>query len=211
MLKEKNKEFESLFNKNKNEINEQKTQTPINNFELKISENGIINNLDSVIIKENILYNKNLKNWISPNKKIKADLLFRLTKDGNLASDFHKKCDNKSQTLTLFNLVDGNIFGMYTPLSWENNCGWKFDMESFIFILNKNIKYKKIKKDFSIYCNITSGPCAGNIACEGPKLDSLYNRNIDMFYNCYENDKEIPLSKSDIKLIDIEVFEIIYY
>ena len=32
-----------------------------------------------------------------------------------------------------------------------------------------------------------------------------------MFENCFEKDKEIPLSNSEVKLIDIEVFEIIFY
>ena len=81
-------------------------------------------------------------------------------------------------------------------------------MNSFIFNLTKNQKHKKIKEMFSIYCNSTSGPCAGNIACEGPHLEKLYNRNMSMFQDCYENEKEIPITSEKIKLINIEVFEL---
>ena len=41
-----------------------------------------ISNLDSLIIKDNNNYNHYIKNWISPNSKIKANLLYRLSRDG---------------------------------------------------------------------------------------------------------------------------------
>ena len=125
-----------------------------------------------------------------------------------MASEFHKRCDNKGPTLILFDLIDGNKIGIYTPLKWETSLQWKNDLNSFLFNLTKNKKHKKIQELFSIYCNLTSGPCAGNIACEGPYLETLYNRNMSMFDNCYENDKEIPITSKKIKLINIEVFEL---
>ena len=33
---------------------------------------------------------------------------------------------------------------IYTPLSWDSSSGRKDDMETFIFNLNKNKKYKKL-------------------------------------------------------------------
>ena len=61
---------------------------------------------------------------------------------------------------------------------------------------------------YSIYCNPKSGPCAGNIACEGPNLETIYNRNMTRFNNCFENESEIPITSDNIKLNDIEVFEL---
>lgn len=61
---------------------------------------------------------------------------------------------------------------------------------------------------FSIYCNSTSGPCAGNIACEGPNLEGINNRNMSIFKDCFENEEEIPIKNEKIKLIDLEAFEI---
>ena len=89
-------------------------------------------------------YNLSLKNWINPSKKIKAELLYRLSDNADNSSTFHELCDNKGPTLTLFHVNDGNIVGIYTPLSWDSSSEWKKDMETFIFNLNKNQKYKKI-------------------------------------------------------------------
>ena len=208
-LREKNNKLEHLFDDNKNIINQQKIKISHLEEQISIFDNDFIENLDSVIIKDKIQYKKYLKNWISPKNRIKAELLYRLTKDGNLATEFHKKCDNKGPTLILFDLIDGNKIGFYTPLYWESELQWKNDMDSFIFNLNKNQKHKKIRDLFSIYCNSTSGPCAGDYACEGPYLEAIYKRNLSMFNNLYENEKEIPITSNKIKLIDIEVFKLI--
>ena len=63
-----------------------------------------ISNLDSLIVDNN-LYNTFLKNWINPKKNIKANLLYRLSRDGPEIWTFHKLCDNKGPTLTLFDLI----------------------------------------------------------------------------------------------------------
>ena len=104
----------------------------------------MINNLDSIIINGNEKYKETLKKWIDPSTKIKAELLYRLSENGDKFSTFHELCDNKGPTLTLFYVNDGNIIGIYTPLSWDSSSGRKDDMETFIFNLNKNKKYKKL-------------------------------------------------------------------
>ena len=119
----------------------------------------MINNLDSKIINGNMNYNLSLKNWINPSRKIKAELLYRLSENGDKFSTFHELCDNKGPTLTLFHVKDGNKVGIYTPLSWDIISGWKNDMETFIFNLNKNQKYKKLQPDSSALCNNSNGPC----------------------------------------------------
>ena len=80
-----------------------------------------INNLESKIINNNEKYNEILKNWINPSRKIKAELLYRLSVNGDNKSAFHELCDNKGPTLTLFHVNDGNIIGIYTPLSWDSS------------------------------------------------------------------------------------------
>lgn len=44
-------------------------------------------------------YQKEIKKWINPNKKIKLELLFRKSRDGSKNSDFHECCYNKGPTL----------------------------------------------------------------------------------------------------------------
>ena len=114
----------------------------------------MINNLDSKIINGNENYIKCLKLWINSSKKIKTELLYRLSENGDKYSTFHLLYDNKGPTLTLFHVKDGNIVGIYTPLSWYSSSGWNSDMETFIFNLNKNKKYKKLSKYYFIFCRI---------------------------------------------------------
>ena len=120
-----------------------------------------INNKDlkhSLIIGNNNNYLNSLKLWINPNKTIKSHLLYKLSRDGNQISKFHELCDNKGATLTLFIVQDGNIGGIFTPLSWDCSSNWKGDMNTFIFNLNQNRIFKKTSYEYSIYCNKKNGP-----------------------------------------------------
>ena len=99
-----------------------------------------INNLNSLIINDNKKYNKILKYWINENKIIEAELLYRLTRDGEKISKFHELCDNKGPTLTIFKIGDGNIGGIYTSLSMDTISEQKYDKEAFMFNLNKEKK-----------------------------------------------------------------------
>ena len=76
----KNKEIEEL--KGIIKRNEENIKSLIE-YKNKKNENLIINNLESIIIKENEEYNKRLKKWICPceNIKMKGELLYRLSKD----------------------------------------------------------------------------------------------------------------------------------
>ena len=171
-----------------------------------------IKNLNnSLIINNNNYYIKLIKDWINPNKKIEAELLYRLSRDGDQISTFHQLCDNKGPTLTLFYTQDGNKGGIYTPLSWDTKSGWKNDMETFSFSLNKTQKYKKINKNYSIYCGINYGPWIYSFGfyenqMKKIKLNSSNN-------NYFEKGSEILSNNSleykyyDIK--EVEVYKII--
>ena len=84
----------------------------------KIVDDNFLN--DSKIIKGNIEYIKSLRKWINPeNKNIKDELLYRLSDDGEDVSKFHELCDNKGPTLTLFEINDSNITGIFTSIPWD--------------------------------------------------------------------------------------------
>ena len=59
-------------------------------------------------------------------------------------------------------MKDGNKVGIYTPLTLDNKSGWKNDMNTFIFNLNKNKKYKKVANDCSLNCNSSFGIYTAN-------------------------------------------------
>ena len=172
----------------------------------------MISNLDSKIINGNEKYNESLKYWINPSKKIKAVLLYRLSDNGDNPQTFHKLCDNKGPTLTLFSLKNGYVVGIYTPLSWDSSGKWKGDMDTFIFNLNKNQKYKKLKNDYSIYCDILCGPFTNYFGCyinNSMKSITHCANNINKYY---DKGSEILPSNNQTKeydLIETEVYKII--
>ena len=172
-----------------------------------------INYLDSKILNEKEKYNKALKNWINPTRKIKADLLYRLSENGDITSTFHELCDNKGPTLTLFHVNDGNIVGIYTPLSWDSaSKGFsKNDMDTFIFNLNKNQKYTKLKSDCSIYCFNKYGPYTADFGCGKNSMKSIIH-NANYINRFYDKGSEILPSNNiekEYDLIETEVYKII--
>jgi len=76
----------------------------------------------------------------------KWSLLYRGTKDGFGARDFHKKCDGKSSTLTIIKAKSsGFIFGGYTEAEWQSFGGDKYDPNAFIVsLVNRDNKPCKI-------------------------------------------------------------------
>ena len=121
--------------------------------------NRIIHNLDSLIIKDNEKYNITLKNWINPNLRIKSELLYRLTRDGEEYQTFHKLCDYKGPTIILTKLTDGTIIGSYTPLDWNTSDCWKSDPNMFVFSLTENKRaMKQQSNNLGIYCHNLCGP-----------------------------------------------------
>ena len=62
-----------------------------------------------------------IKNWINPNKKIEAQLLYSKSRDGDQISKFHELCDNKGPLLVLYQIEGGDKIGIFTPLILDNN------------------------------------------------------------------------------------------
>jgi hypothetical protein len=47
-------------------------------------------------------------------------LLWRGSRDGFAACDFHCRCDGRAPTLTLIQDTEGNIFRGFTPVEWDS-------------------------------------------------------------------------------------------
>jgi hypothetical protein len=48
------------------------------------------------------------------NRMLVMSLIYRGSRDGWKSADFHKLCDDKSPTISLFNVKDGPCIGGYT-------------------------------------------------------------------------------------------------
>ena len=113
--------------------------------------------------------------------------------------------------MTLFQVNDGNNVGIYTPISWDTNSNYKKDMDTFIFNLNENRKFKKLKSDYFFYCSRAFGPYTSDFGCLTNSMKSIKHLSNDI-NNYYDKGSEILPSNNQEKeynLLETEVYKII--
>ena len=161
---------ENINEINKIKDNIKKTNSINNDLQLLLKEEEInpilekIKNIDfnnKIFDDSTIEFDEELiKSWLN-NKKFKAELLFRKTRDGSTPNDFHNKCDNKGITITFIETTKGYVFGGYTELQWDKSGNPKKDKSTFIFSFNRKEKYLPRNEKYSIYCHKSEGPRFG--------------------------------------------------
>jgi hypothetical protein len=154
-------------------------------------------------------------------KKEKFTLLWRGSRDGFDARDFHSRCDGHANTLTVILDTNGNIFGGFTPVQWESGSGRsKADpsLKSFLFTLKnphnvpaRRFALKAEKKDEAIWSSSLYGPNFGDIGVGNDY--SVYYCCASNFGDGYTNDTGLNgstfFTDSDwFEMKEIEVFEI---
>ena len=90
-------------------------------------------------------------------KKIKSyNLIYKATRDGSRASDFHNQCDNANNNLSIVKTKKGKIFGGFTTKNWKEQKGandfHKCDEKAFVFSINNKKIYNIKDKNRAIYC-----------------------------------------------------------
>jgi hypothetical protein len=143
-------------------------------------------------------------------------LLYRTSKDGNTAVEFHTKCDNKGATIVIAKVLNSEqIVGGYNPLSWDSTNAWKSTKDSFIFSFTNRTKLQTAKVghinvgyfDYSIYCHQNHGPTFGS----GHDL-AQYDGNTWRCNNKYSYPKiDIPENCKIVKsykIFNIENYEV---
>jgi hypothetical protein len=98
--------------------------------------------------------------------KDKWTLLYRGTRDGFGAANFHSKCDGQKNTLTILEAHGTSyIFGGFKSIGWKSSGGYKSDPNAFLFSLtnrdNQPCKIRQINTMHSIYCASGYGPTFG--------------------------------------------------
>lgn len=169
-------------------------------------------NIDSRILK---IYEINLiEKGVQKNLKkkiIKYTLLFRATRDGYRSSNFHSKCDGKSNTVTLVETTTGRRFGGFTDAQWDQSSSYKTGSNGFIFSLDNNEIYYNKNNQYNIYGNSDRGPTFGGghdfYICDNCNSS---NSNYDNSGHSYEtNGKKSALAGSYNFLVrDYEVFQL---
>jgi hypothetical protein len=153
-----------------------------------------------------------------------SQLLWRGSRDGFRAEDFHRLCDGRAPTLTLISDLNGNIFGGFTPIAWESPLWWKSKSDpsgrSFIFTL-KNPHNAPVKR-FSLISRRTStairvrpnfGPCFGESDIVISDCCHTEPSHTQGFGQTYENTSGIEgklffTGSETFRVKEIEVFEL---
>jgi hypothetical protein len=96
-------------------------------------------------------------------------MLWRGSRDGFTAQEFHLRCDGRANTLTIIADTKRDIFGAFMPVKWESPASGKHkgddSLLSFLFTLRnphgvppRKFALKEEKKHFANYCD--SAYCA---------------------------------------------------
>jgi hypothetical protein len=162
------------------------------------------------------------------------NLLWRGSRDGFTAREFHRRCDGHPNTLTLILDTDSNVFGGFTPVEWEsrvwnrmrgemNNCKKADDSRrSFLFTLSnpygvppRKFTLRGKGRFYAIDCHSDFGPVCAD--CLGVSNDCNANRDnitrIGTLYanRTYTNDttfENLFTGQENFRVKEIEVFEI---
>ena len=178
-----NKDLNNEINKLKSENDDLKNQ--IKN--IKEQQNKVKNKFeDSKIISANE-YDM-ISDWISPNKKIELNLLYRASRDGDTIKDFHDKCDNKGSTFCIFQLENGYIIGGYSSISWKYSGRKVKDANAFVCSITNKEKYDlKNKNGYAVFHDNSCGPNFWG----GNGFSDIF-----IFGNCLKSNKGIQVNSS---------------
>jgi hypothetical protein len=180
--------------------------------------------LNSVIISEfPEIFTEFRGKWFS--------LLWRGSREGFGAIDFHHRCDGHENTLTLVLDMEGNIFGGFTPVEWESrvydesvygyNC-YKADdsLKSFLFTLvnqhaipPRKFPLLEEKKEEAIMCDSNLGPSFSWADLRISGGCHISYTSLSCLGVAYTNDTDVQQSLvlaggSKFMVKEIEVFEI---
>jgi hypothetical protein len=150
-----------------------------------------------------------------------AVLLWRGSRDGFGAHDFHNRCDGRRNTLTIIRDIAGNIFGGFTPVAWESRSSPPYDVEdptvtSFLFTLKNALKAKPMafplrenKRHEAIFCRVGCGPRFGLdtiVVCD--QCNSGRNNSVNQARHTYVTSDAIFFTGSrNFQVAEIEIFE----
>ena len=211
-LKESINSIMAWKNEMTTEINTLKEK--VNNYEFRLykMDSNIINNQ-----KEYDFIIERLKK-VNPNKAeivIGLRLLYRATRDGDAASDFHSRCDKVNNTLVVVKTKEGLKFGGFTSETWEGDDVDKTDNKAFCFSLDKMKIYNCIKGKRAIFASPYSGPAFEN--CIFQIKDKCFEEGGEcsdsntQYYDNQEKEYEINNGGEQFKVEEVEVFGVSFY
>ena len=208
-LNEQNRDS-SLPNENNNgnyniDANNLEENNPSEN-EYEKFPNGILKDIIKDQDEIDIVLNKIAEKYPGSNYK----LLYKGTRDGDKAQEFHSRCDEAEKTLVIVEDNYGNRFGGFTTQDWGGQYLQKKDDEAFIFSIDKNKVYDVIPEQNAIGCYPNFGPVF--FGCQIRIYDNFLTKGGTTYkkgLNYYTTeDFELTNGKQNFGVRDIEVYEV---
>ena len=130
-----------------------------------------------------------IKEWMGK-CYIVTELLFRASKDGFSASNFHTKCNDKGANIVLIRSKNTNqVFGGCITKSWQSNSNYEADAAAFLFHVTKKTKIEQFANPsnalyhYSSYMSTWGGGHDLMICDNCDKTNSSYT-NLGYTYKC---------------------------
>ena len=140
-------------------------------------------------------------------------LIYQASRDGYRAYDFHLKCDNFSNTITLIKTENSYVFGGFTTQTWNHCACFKSDEKAFLFSLvnfkNKPTKFNVYDASNAIYAYREYAATFGygydlSIADESNINTNSYSKP----RSYYLSNKNLLAGSAKFKPVDIETYTI---
>ena len=168
--------------------------------------NGIIKNIIKEYEEIDFVVNKISEKFNGSRFK----LLYKGSRDGDGAADFHSRCDEAEKTLTIVEDNYGNRFGGFTTQDWGGEYMQKKDDDAFIFSIDKSKIYEVIPEQNAIGCYPNFGPVF--FGCQIRIYDNFLSKGGTTYkkglnYRTTE-DFELTNGNQNFGVRDIEVYEV---
>ena len=137
-------------------------------------------------------------------------LLYKGSRDGDGAAEFHSRCDDAEKTLVIVEDNYGNRFGGFTTQDWGGQYLQKKDDEAFIFSIDKDKVYDVIPDQNAIGCYPNFGPVF--FGCQIRIYDNFLTKGGTTYKKglnyCTTEDFELTNGNQNFGVRDIEVYEV---
>ena len=157
-----------------------------------------------------------LATWLGNDKKCK--LLYRGSRDGFAASQFHAKCDNKGATLTVVQTTTGNIFGGYVGKPWTSNGNWMSDASAWLYSLKSPSGHAPVQmlsktSQHNSYHNASYGPTFGGNhdlrICNNCNTNHSYSKIGNTYHLPSGCDAHFLEGTQNFTVAEIEVYQVL--
>ena len=210
LLKEENQliklnlqKLQNDFDNFKNEMKNKNENNPFINSKIQVSQE-----------QENLIINRlKLVPQFRYNDKLKFELLYRVTRDGDAAEVFHRLCDNKQNILVIVETTKNRKFGGFCSIGYKSKGGGQNDNTAFVFSFDKLKVYNVIKdNNCAVYWSIEYGPMfgGGKIVADNKFLTNINYANEKNNYYEIPNNYELNGGEYTYLIKELEVYQIFF-